>query len=530
MENGNGSNTQLLMSPVRDDGIMGRIRRFFLFPFQPKRQPSLTATAIEYHNPIQQFQANYYGPQHQAFSLSRLLVRKDTTAASLAETLMQQSEERQRQRWEFIASHPTYDKPLYIFSRQNRFRRWCQSLVPPSRGERFNGQHPSLLASWIFYCIIGAAIITTVVMTIYDSPVYRFYYAKSGSDFDIFRIMDWVFTVIFTIEFVVKVVADGFLFTPNAYLLNGWHVLDLIILVTLYMSNLYEFAASTGVERGFRALKALRALRLINLLKPARDMFTVIMVKGLLCVVDAAFLCLFLVVPFALYGQNVFQGLFYECNDDGAPNKTSCIHETMLGVEAPLPDGTAILAPRIWENPYVYSFDSFWKGLLVLVEIASGEGWIDVLQRAMGLAGKDLNSVRDSSQWTGGVFFMVYNLVGSVMVISLFVGIVLENFARRSGTAYLTAEQRRWLDLKKQLKRMRPPKRPKRLPTTELRKWCYRRVVNKKGHFYQWMKVVIVLNILFLCTEFYHDDQFTNIRCKKRLLSLLNDQHAQWLV
>lgn len=506
---------------------MSRIRRFFAFPFQPKRQPSLTATAIEYHNPIQQFQANYYGPKSQAFSLSRLLVRKDTTAASLAETLMQQSEERRRQRWEFIASHPTYDKPLYIFSRHNRFRRWCQSLVPPSRGERINGQHPSLMASWIFYCIIGAAIITTVVMTIYDSPVYRFYHAKSVSDFDIFWIMDWVFTVIFTIEFIIKVVADGLLFTPNAYLLNGWHVLDSIILITLYMSNFGEFAASTGVERGFRALKALRALRLINLLKPARDMFTVIMVKGLLYIVDAAFLCLFLVVPFALYGQNVFQGLFYECNDDGVPNKATCIHETMLGVEAPLPDGMTILAPRIWDNPYVYSFDSFWKGLLVLVEIASGEGWIDVLQRAMGLAGKDLNSVRDSSQWTGGVFFMVYNLVGSVMVISLFVGIVLENFARRSGTAYLTAEQRRWLDLKKQLKRMSPPKRPKRLPTTELRKWCYRRVVNKKGHFYQWMKVVIVLNILFLCTEFYHDDQFTNIRCKELYFlcwrSMLND-------
>lgn len=453
----------------------------------------------------------------------RLLLESSSSAAAAsgeAEAAMHDVEERKALRQEFIYAHPSYDKSLYIFSVNNRIRRWCQMLVPPSRGERFFGTQPSLVASWIFYGIIICSVVTTVVLTIYNSPVYQFQHRNDPQHLLIFAHLDWAFTIIFTLEFVIKVIADGFLLSPNAYLLNGWNVLDLFVLVTLYLSNFGQFASSTGLERAFRAFKALRALRLINLLRPAREMFTVILVKGLPHIVDAACLGVFLIIPFVLYGQNLFQGLFYGCNDSGAniTTKSTCVFEAMLGTQAPMPDSTEIYQPRVWDNPYVYSFDSFWKGLSVLVEIASGEGWIDVMVASMSIVGKDQNPQPDASQLTG-IFFMVYNLVGSVFVISLFLGVVLENFSKRNGTAYLTVDQRRWLDLKKLLSQMRPAKRPKQVPCDRIRKWCFDLVVQKRGKFYKFMTGVIVINIIFLCTESERDQDIPGMAIARGMLS-----------
>lgn len=415
------------------------------------------------------------------------------------ETTDHDIEERKALKRDFITAHPSYDKSLYIFSPRSYIRRWCQLIVQPSRGERIFGTPPSRWGSIIFLTIITCCVITNVVLTVHNSPVYQYENRNNPSATLSFYYADWAFTIIFTVEFVIKVIADGFILTPNAYMLNGWNLLDLFVLIMLYMSNFGNFAGATGVERGFRAFKALRALRLINLLGPAKETFTAILVTGLPRILDAAVLGLCLIVPFALYGQNVFMGLFYLCNDEEG-NKVDCIHEGMLGTQEPMPEDSSIYMPRVWTNPYVYSFDSFWNSLLILFEIASGEGWIDVLTTSMGITGKDLAPQQDASQlW--GIFFMVYNLAGSVFVISLFLGVVLENFTKRNGSAYLTSDQRRWSDLKKLLNQVRPAKRPKTVPTNRIRKLCFDLTVEKRGRFYKFITVIVTLNIVFLCTD-----------------------------
>ena len=54
-----------------------------------------------------------------------------------------------------------------------------------------------------------------------------------------------VFTILFTIEMLVKWVGYGFAFTPNAYLKSGWNVLDF----TIVMISLLLLAASVPVQR-----------------------------------------------------------------------------------------------------------------------------------------------------------------------------------------------------------------------------------------------------------------------------------------
>ncbi|KAE9383634.1 hypothetical protein BT96DRAFT_789788, partial [Gymnopus androsaceus JB14] len=54
------------------------------------------------------------------------------------------------------------------------------------------------------------------------------------------------------------------------------------------------------------------------------------------------------------------------------------------------------------------------------------------------------------------LFFLIYNLLGAVVILTLFV--------RYDGTALLTQPQREWIDLQKLFKRQRPSKRPHQKP------------------------------------------------------------------
>ena len=43
--------------------------------------------------------------------------------------------------------------------------------------------------------------------------------------------VEYAFLIIFLIEALLKIIAQGFLFHPGAYLRNGWNILDFVIVV-----------------------------------------------------------------------------------------------------------------------------------------------------------------------------------------------------------------------------------------------------------------------------------------------------------
>jgi hypothetical protein len=49
----------------------------------------------------------------------------------------------------------------------------------------------------------------------------------------VLQVLDIVFTVVFSIEAVLKILVKGVVFTgPDAYMRNAWNVLDFIVVVT----------------------------------------------------------------------------------------------------------------------------------------------------------------------------------------------------------------------------------------------------------------------------------------------------------
>ncbi|KAF5919406.1 hypothetical protein HPG69_009887 [Diceros bicornis minor] len=88
--------------------------------------------------------------------------------------------------------------------------------------------------------------------------------------------VEYLFLIIFTVEAFLKVIAYGLLFHPNAYLRNGWNLLDFIIVVVGLFSAILEQATKAeganalgGKGAGFdvkalRAFRVLRPLRLVS--------------------------------------------------------------------------------------------------------------------------------------------------------------------------------------------------------------------------------------------------------------------------
>ncbi|KAL8283193.1 hypothetical protein RQP46_005971 [Phenoliferia psychrophenolica] len=417
--------------------------------------------------------------------------------------------EQRAQQADFITAHPSYDRSLWIFSQKNLLRRFCQRVVEPAYGgERIKGRKAVRVEKLAFQVLLFAAIIGSIAIAGYATPLYRrnYFLLHGQVRWTWFNVTEISLGFIFVVEFLIKVIADGFIFAPNAYLLSIWNALDFFVLVTLVINVITALVAPGGISRFTRALKAFRALRLIGLSPQIRSTFYNVLIVGAGKILDASILALLYIIPFAVWGLNIFNGRLYFCNDSSVATKAECAGEFLntvtyiSGASSNVTDNWSYMAPRIWTNPYVWTFDTFRGSLLVLFEIISLEGWIGVMESVMQITGLDLQPQLDASQFNG-LFLVIYNLIGAVFILTLFVSVIIENFTRRSGTSLLTTEQRQWIDLRKLILRQRPAKRPKVVPTSSFRRWCFDRANAKKGWWARGMTVLYCLQVLTLMTQ-----------------------------
>ena len=204
-------------------------------------------------------------------------------------------------------------------------------------------------------------------------------------------------------------------------------------------------------------------------------------------------------IPFAIYAVNLFNGQMVKCNDDDiSGNLTiSCVDEFKSK-----PFNWEILAPRAASNDY-FDFDNFGNALFILFQIVSQEGWVDVQASAMSVMGKGVQP-EDDSKLENGMLFVVFNLLGSVFVLTLFVSVFMRNYTEQTGVAFLTAEQRSWLELRKHLRQVSPSKRSfENGRTKSWRIWCYRVAVKKYGRWARCVTTILLLHLLLLIMEYY---------------------------
>lgn len=192
--------------------------------------------------------------------------------------------ERQKQaQREYLLRHPKYNVSLFLFKPSNPLRRFCQYIVGPGRGStRIEGVEPIKAVWYSFSAFIYAAIVAMVLLACITTPLYQREYFKTH----IFKVNNWFvltdlgFAILFTIEATIKVIADGFFWTPNAYFTGSWGFIDGLVLITLWIDVGTSLANQGAVSRAVGAFKALRALRLLNVSDSARETFHSAIIVG----------------------------------------------------------------------------------------------------------------------------------------------------------------------------------------------------------------------------------------------------------
>ena len=343
-------------------------------------------------------------------------------ADSHADAADDEYHERRAQRADFIRDHPSYDKVFWVIGQKNWLRKMCQKVVQPARGERIFGTPPSPVAHPIFQLVILLTIVGGIVVEGIATPAYRRHYFQQFGHIRgaWFEIAEAAFGFALFVEFMIKVIADGFIFTPNGYMRSIWNCLDFFIMCGIIVNVTTGLIFIGGLSRFTRSLKALRALRLITLIDKMRNTFQTLIISGASRIMDAAILAILYMIPYAVWGLNIFNGLVNQCNDGSVNGIGDCTAEYVNTV---YDNAFGFPVPRVWDNPSpstTFSFDSFRASLLILFEIVSLEGWIDVMNVLISITGPGQQPNTNAAQ-VNAIFIVIYNLLGGVVILTLFV-------------------------------------------------------------------------------------------------------------
>lgn len=202
---------------------------------------------------------------------------------SMAKEVLSASEQRKQAQRRYLQKYPRYNVSLFMFTPSHPVRRLCQRMVGPGRGStRIDGVDPYKPVWYTFSAFIYAAIVAMVLLACIATPLYQRTYFKEHQ----YAVRNWFvwsdigFAILFTVEALIKVIADGFFWTPNAYFRGSWGFIDGVVLITLWINVVASLSQNGDVSRVVGAFRALRALRLLNVSDSARETFHSVIIIG----------------------------------------------------------------------------------------------------------------------------------------------------------------------------------------------------------------------------------------------------------
>lgn len=419
-----------------------------------------------------------------------------------------QLNEYEEEKLEFLKTNPFYNYTYFIFPPNHKLRKMCQRLVPPSVGKRTDGKNFfdddtdlfsnrttfNNIARDIFVVFYAVATILLIVLSCYVTPMYRL---KHGSG-------TWAWSntcelslvLLFSIEFLVKTIADGVIYSPNAYMRNPWNFMDFCVLFSMWVTFLASLTGKGPLIRFFKGLTALRALRCLTISDTARKTFSLVIFDGVSVIFKAAFVAVTFLYPFTVWGLDLFRGRLSVCND-GSINRMLCYGEYTSTVFQ-----WDIMMPRTYNAPYLY-LDTFSSALKSMYEILSLEGWVDLLLNLMNSTGVG-TVVRPFGSTENAIFLVIFNFLSMVFLLNMFISFIIDAHARTTGSAYYTVEEKSWLESKKLLSQAQPKAIPNLFKYSRTKLFLYKLSIEKSYFFYAlFVEVILYIHILMLLIQHY---------------------------
>ncbi|KAI6214984.1 Voltage-dependent calcium channel T type alpha-1 [Aphelenchoides besseyi] len=419
----------------------------------------------------------------EAYAMNKYLKMSQELSQALAE--QERSEvERSNSRWNrFIRKtwiHTRADCSLYVFSPKNKIR--IQSLRITQK-------------KWFDYTILAFIGINCITLamerpSIPPKSMERMFLNVSG----------YIFTVIFTLEMTMKVIANGFFIGKNSYFKDGWNILDGILVIISLINLLMEYFVSGdspkifGVIRVLRLLRALRPLRVINR-APGVKLVVMTLISSLKPIGNIVLICCTFFIIFGILGVQLFKGMMYHCVGADIGNVTS-----RADCEAD---------PRNkWTNQR-YNFDNLGQALMSLFVLSSKDGWVSIMYQGIDAVGVDVQPIENYNEWRM-IYFISFLLLVGFFVLNMFVGVVVENFHKcKEALEAEMKEKARKKRMERQIKRQEYerncPQRKKEKTTEDstLFRKLRSNTLNNAQYFDLAIAAVIGINVISMAMEFY---------------------------
>ena len=375
-----------------------------------------------------------------------------------------------------------------LFDNRNSFRRYCADLVTAPAFDNF----------------IIFLILISIILIAAEHP------SGDGSDvrLKIFYILDIIFTSLFTLEMLIKMVAHGVFQTKRSYISSGWNRLDFAIVV---ISLLSLSVKSLNLEylKVLRVMRALRPLRLVSHSPELKAAFSAIVMitKPLM---SFALVVNVLLLTFSILMTSLYRDKLKFCHalsDDLSVDVNEYRYELSrvdcTGTIVSESNSTVTLEWKSVDS----NFDSVSNSFLTLFEMITMDDWPQIMYPAMDINADDEHPIMNKSQYNA-IVFIVFIIIGAFCIGNVLVGIVVNKFTRsiREGKddAFLSDEQQKWLDSMKIAITAKPLRRlplPEKDELYGLKRPIYQIVIDKRFQYV--MDVVIVLNMFSMTINYF---------------------------
>ncbi|CAF3995487.1 unnamed protein product [Rotaria sordida] len=330
----------------------------------------------------------------------------------------------------------------------------------------------------------------------------------------ILTIFDKIFTVIFTIELILKWFAYGI----TNYFTNGWNKLDFIIVIVSILGTILDLLgiADIPIFKSMRTLRALRPLKALSRFEGIR-----IVVNALFGAIPSIFnvllVCLVFWLIFSIMGVQLFGGKFYKCVyvdthnrvniSENIKNKIDCLNRNFT-----------------WENSRI-NFDNVLIGYLALFQVATFKGWIEIMSDATDAKDIDIQPEYETNVYIL-LYFVFFIIFGSFFTLNLFIGVVIDNFNQQKrmlsflihkiiyskkilgadGTLdmFMTEDQKKYYNAMKKMGSKKPTKALPR-PRFALGRFLFDVTTNQKFDIF--IMICIFLNMVCMCLE-HHNQSY----------------------
>lgn len=328
------------------------------------------------------------------------------------------------------------------------------------------------------------------------------------------NIVDIVCETIFTIELIVKTQALGVFNGPNAYTKDKWNVYDFTLVITSWAQIGIRLSktrdpVALGFYQAFRLYRTFRPFRIVQRISSLRHTVHMLVIS-MRPIGNLLFIGIIFYVIFAIWGVQTFKGRFFYCTLEevatDAPGPCTIlggVYDPTVGLCSRRPysvrtrNDCAVAGGDFLRHRY--NFDNVLEAMLTLFVISSRDSWAEVMRHGMDASGVEKHP-KENSNPMAVLYFVTFLLIVGYFVISMFVGVIVENFQL---SMPLSTEKNTEAEAESKMGDFHiPPTKPGRS-----REFCHWLVHHK--HFELVLTILIVINVVIMACEHYNQSETT---------------------